>query len=90
VFAKLAADISVRKHDGIVFDTNLLDLDENQIIMRFREDGGAVIVVVYMVQQLHCVRNKKGEILEVSVWRFFVGVCCVVWVCVCLVVSVFV
>mmetsp|Transcript_2883 Transcript_2883/g.6683 ORF Transcript_2883/g.6683 Transcript_2883/m.6683 type:complete len:446 (+) Transcript_2883:119-1456(+) len=64
VFAKLAADISVRKHDGIVFDTNLLDLDENQIIMRFREDGGAVIVVVYMVQQLHCVRNKKGEILE--------------------------
>ncbi|KAJ1383319.1 hypothetical protein B484DRAFT_22466 [Ochromonadaceae sp. CCMP2298] len=44
--------------------------------MRFREDGGAVIVVVYMVQQLHCVRNKKGEILEVSVWLCCLGVLC--------------
>lgn len=66
VYNKLAADIRTRKHDGIVFDTNILDIDENQIIMRFLENGGPVIVVVYMVQQINCIRNKKGEIIEVS------------------------
>lgn len=67
VYNKLAADIRTRKHDGIVFDTNILDIDENQIIMRFLENGGPVIVVVYMVQQINCIRNKKGEIIEVSI-----------------------
>merc|ERR1719215_1608152 len=46
VYSKLAADIRARKHDGIVFDTNILDIDENQIIMKFMESGSPVIVVV--------------------------------------------
>jgi import inner membrane translocase subunit TIM44 len=66
VFNKLAADIRTRKHDGIVFDTNILDIEENQIIMRYMENGSPVIVVVYMVQQINCIRNRKGEIIEVS------------------------
>jgi hypothetical protein len=59
------AEIRARKEDGIEFDANILELDENQIIFRFLEDGGPVIVVVYMVQQINCIR-KKGEIVEVS------------------------
>lgn len=66
VYNKLAADIRTRKHDGIVFDANLLDIDENQVIMRYLENGSPVIVVVYMVQQINCIRNRKGEIIEVS------------------------
>jgi hypothetical protein len=61
----VGTEIRARKEDGIEFDANILELDENQIIFRFLEDGGPVIVVVYMVQQINCIR-KKGEIVEVS------------------------
>ena len=66
VYNKLAADIRTRKHDGIVFDTNILDIDENQMMVRYLENGAPVIVGVYMVQQINCIRNRKGEIIEVS------------------------
>lgn len=66
VYSKLAADIRARKSDGISFDTNILDIDENQIVMKLLDDKAPIIVVVYMVQQINCIRNKKGEIIEVS------------------------
>jgi import inner membrane translocase subunit TIM44 len=66
VYNKLAADIRVRKTDGYVFDSNLLGIDENQMIMKLVEGGSPVIVVVYMVQQINCIKNRKGEIVEVS------------------------
>ena len=66
VYNKLAADIRARKHDGITFDTNILDIDENQMILRYLENGSPVIVCVYMVQQINCIR-KKGEIVEVII-----------------------
>ena len=65
-FNKLSADIKLRKQDGIVFDSNLLDIDENRIIIKFLENGGPVIVIIYMVQQINCIKNRKGEIIEVS------------------------
>lgn len=66
VYSKLAADISTRKHDGFVFDSNLLQVDENALIVQYLEEVGPVIVGVYMVQQINCVKNRKGEIVEVS------------------------
>lgn len=65
VYSRLAADIRARKADGIVIDANILAIDENTVIMRFIEGGGPVILVVYMVQQINCIRNKAGEIIEV-------------------------
>lgn len=65
VYNKLAADIRARKHDGHVFDHNLLGIDENNVIMRVVESGEAVVVVVYMVQQINCIRNREGEVVEV-------------------------
>eukprot|EP01034_Spumella_vulgaris_P028987 gene28987-35952_t len=67
VYSKLSADIRARKHDGIVFDSNILEIDENQMVLKFMDNGGgAVIVVVYMVQQINCIRNREGEIIEGS------------------------
>lgn len=66
VFNKLAADIRMRKSDGITFDPTILDIDENQLIMRYIEGGGPIIVGVYMVQQINCIKNRKGEIVEVG------------------------
>ena len=65
MYNKLASEIRLRKGDGIVFDPNILDIDENQVIIKHLENEGPVIVGVYTVQQIHCVRNKKGEIVDV-------------------------
>ncbi len=66
VYSKLAADISTRKHDGYVFDGTILEVDENQLILQYLEESGPVIVGVYMVQQINCIKNRKGEIIEVG------------------------
>ena len=83
---------SQRKADGITFDTNVLEIDENTTIIRYPdielgactcriylivvfclifvsllEGEGAVVVVIYMVQQINCIRNKEGDIIEVCV-----------------------
>lgn len=64
VYNKVAAEIRQRKGDGITFDPNILDIEENTTIIRMMEGEGPIIVVVYMVQQINCVRNKAGEIIE--------------------------
>ena len=64
VFSRLSAEIRARKADGIVFDSNILEMDENAVILRFLENGGAVILVVYMVQQINCIRNREGTVIE--------------------------
>lgn len=66
VYQKLAADIRLRKGDGITFNSTILNLEENLVKMRYLEEVGPVIVVVYMVQQINCIKDKKGEIIEVS------------------------
>lgn len=65
VLNKLTQDIKLRESDKIEFDSNLLDVDENQIMMKYVEDHGPVIVGTYMVQQINCIR-KAGEIIEGS------------------------
>lgn len=65
-YNKLAADVRTRKSDGIVFDSNVLAIDENQTILRYIESGGVtgpIILAIYMVQQINCIK-KKGEIIE--------------------------
>ena len=65
MYHKLVADIRARKKDGHIFDSNILSIDENQLILKLVEDMGPVIVAVYMVQQINCIRNKEGDIVEV-------------------------
>ena len=65
VYSRLSAEIRARKKDGIVFDSNILDMDENTVMLRFLETGEAAILVIYMVQQINCIRNTAGEVVEV-------------------------
>lgn len=65
VYNKLAADIRVRKADGITIDSTILNIDENAIIMKILDDDRPIILIVYMVQQINCIQ-KKGEIIEGS------------------------
>lgn len=66
VFSRLSAEIRARKKDGIVIDSNILDIDENTVMLRFLETGEAAILVIYMVQQINCIRNTAGEVIEVG------------------------
>ena len=65
VLNKLTQDIKLREDDRIEFDSNILDIDENVVQMKYMEDNGPVIVCVYMVQQINCIRKGKDrEIIE--------------------------
>jgi hypothetical protein len=62
-FAKLSNDINTRKSDKVTFETKMVDLDENLVVMKFLESGAPVIVCMYMVQQINVIR-KDGEVVE--------------------------
>lgn len=67
VYRKLTEDIKARKTSGIVFDTNILDFDELDVKIKLLEgQSSPIVVVTYMAQQINCIRNKDGEIIEVS------------------------
>jgi hypothetical protein len=54
-----------RRSEGLVFDSNILALDENMMLVRLTELVGPCIVMVYMVQQINCVKNRAGDIVVV-------------------------
>ena len=63
VYNKLAADIRIRKQEGITFDDKILELDEAQILMNFHEQE-PIIIASYAVQLVNCIKDKKGDIIE--------------------------
>lgn len=66
VYSKLSADIRTRKHDGLVFNDNILNVEEAQHQLKISEqDNVPFIVCTYQVQQINCIK-KRGEIIEVS------------------------
>lgn len=71
VYNRLAADIRIRKSEGIVFDPTILDFDQLQVLLKYVDREGPIIMCVYMVQQINCVKNKDGEIIEVSFFLIF-------------------
>jgi hypothetical protein len=77
----MIVSIVQRKSDGYVFDPNVLEVDENQIIIRLLDGEGPVIVVVYMVQQINCIKNKAGEIVEVSYHSVGICICSFLSIC---------
>jgi len=64
-YAKLSNDINTRKSDKVTFESKMVDLEENMVIMKFLESGAPVVVCMYMVQQINVIR-KDGEVVEGS------------------------
>ena len=62
-YAKLSNDVKMRQSDKVTFESKMVDLDENLVIMKFLESGQPVIVCMYMVQQINVIR-KDGEVVE--------------------------
>ena len=38
-FDQVSAEIRARKQDGVFFDTNILDVDENRFVLSIAESG---------------------------------------------------
>lgn len=57
------------------------------MVFRLLEHEGPIVLCVYMVQQINCIRNKEGEIIEVSEMagcNVVFALCCnVLWVVLC-------
>jgi hypothetical protein len=43
---------------------------ENAVIMKQAEDESVHVLILYGVQQINCIRNKAGEIIEVFSYLF--------------------
>lgn len=67
VYKRLTAENQVRKKEGLIVDSNLLGIFNAEVIaveMDKVEHRSPIILLHYMCQQINCVRNKDGEVVE--------------------------
>merc|ERR1712060_447437 len=70
VYQRLRAEIEVRKKEGLVLDTNILGIFNAEIIAaevdKSNEYGvkEPILIIHYMCQQINCVRDAKGKVVE--------------------------
>lgn len=70
VYQRLRAEAQARRKEGLVLDTNILGLFNAEILAaeidKSNEAGDKepVLLVHYMCQQINCVRDSKGKVVE--------------------------
>ena len=66
VYKRLSAENKVRKDEGLVVDSNLLGIFNAEIVAveMDKVEKEPIILLHYMAQQINCVRNKDGEVVE--------------------------
>jgi import inner membrane translocase subunit TIM44 len=68
VYNRLAAEIRVRKSEGLLVDPHILGMENSEILAAELDEnqrGSPIILLHYMCQQINCVRKKDdGEIVE--------------------------
>ena len=68
LLSRLAHEIRLRKEEGLRYDdAKIMDVEKMEIIAVQAEDNRAPIVVCqFMTQQINCIRNKEGDVVEGS------------------------
>ena len=70
VYNRIAAEVRARKKEGVYIDTNVLGIMNSEIYSCTPDHvnkGSPIILVVFMCQQINCVRKKEGgDIVEGS------------------------
>lgn len=66
VYKRLSAETKVRKEEGLIVDSNLLGIFNADIVAveMNKVDRQPILLLHYMCQQINCVRNKDGEVVE--------------------------
>ena len=60
----LATPIKRAQQMGLHFDSRILDVDDIDLALGKMMDQGPVLVITFNSQQILCVRNAKGEVVE--------------------------
>lgn len=63
-YAMLNASIRERVTEGIVMDTNILDVSEVELTAGRVLEDSPVLIVTFNTQQINCLRDKGGNIVE--------------------------
>eukprot|EP00629_Pelagomonadales_sp_RCC1024_P011936 CAMPEP_0119279446 /NCGR_PEP_ID=MMETSP1329-20130426/20803_1 /TAXON_ID=114041 /ORGANISM="Genus nov. species nov., Strain RCC1024" /LENGTH=377 /DNA_ID=CAMNT_0007279989 /DNA_START=70 /DNA_END=1200 /DNA_ORIENTATION=+ len=68
LFSRLSHEIRLRKEEGLKYDdAKITDCEKMEIIAIQVADGQAPILVCqFMTQQINCIRNREGEVVEGS------------------------
>ncbi|CAM9308902.1 unnamed protein product [Choristocarpus tenellus] len=63
---KLESEIAQRKAEGLVLDPNVLDIRQAEVlaIKMDADRGNPTVALQFMCQQINCVRNRDGEVVE--------------------------
>lgn len=63
-YAMLNASIREREAEGIVMDTNILDVSDVELTAGKLLEDSPVLIVSFNAQQINCLRDKGGNIVE--------------------------
>lgn len=68
LFSRLSHEIRLRKEEGLVYDdAQITDCEKVEIIaVQVEEQRSPILVVQFMTQQVNCVRNREGDVVEGS------------------------
>lgn len=65
-YAMLNASIRERDAEGIVMDTNILDVSDVELMAGRVLDDAPVLIVSFNTQQINCLRDRAGKVVEGS------------------------
>ncbi|KAG7386796.1 Mitochondrial import inner membrane translocase subunit TIM44 [Phytophthora boehmeriae] len=66
-YSRMNIAIRERKSEGLVMDPHVLSIDGVEVIEATAEDKQAPIILMrFQAQQINCIRNREGEVVEGS------------------------
>lgn len=63
-YQSMFASVTERKHQGYTFDTRILAVRDVQLTGARVLDNGPTLVVTFNAQQVHCVKDKTGVVVD--------------------------
>lgn len=63
----LSASIREREAEGILMDTNILDISDVELSAGRLLEDAPVLIVTFSAQQINCLRDKSGAVIEGAV-----------------------
>lgn len=66
-YRMLNASILERDAEGIIMDTNILDISEVELTAGRLLEDAPVLIVTFSAQQINCLRDRTGAVIEGSV-----------------------
>jgi len=64
MYKSLAEEFRMRKAEGLVLDSNILEISNTEVIQAKITDGSPMLMVGTLMQHINCVRNRDGAIVD--------------------------